>query len=105
LRGGSQAQARRLLRLLFVRNDTLSADADAESGRLPMNADVPARTSRDILSSPWLAGVVFCLPIAAIALSAEFNIANRWRAAVWALSLSVMAAGCLVNALRRGRMH
>jgi hypothetical protein len=63
------------------------------------------QTARDILSSPWLAGAVFCLPAAVMALSGNLNIGNQWRAGVWALCLGVMAAGCLVNALCCGRMH
>ena len=62
------------------------------------------QSARDILSSPWLAGAVFCLPAAVIVLSANLNIGNRWQAAVWATCLGVMAAGCLVNALRCGRI-
>jgi hypothetical protein len=60
---------------------------------------------RDILSKPWLAGAVFCLPAAVIVLSGNLNIGDRWRAGVWVVCLSVMATGCLVNALRCGRMH
>ena len=40
-----------------------------------------------------------------IALSAGPNIGDQWRAVVWAVCLGVMAAGCLVNAIRCGRMH
>ena len=64
------------------------------------------QTERDILSRPWLAGAVFCLPVAVIAFSGNnLDIGNRWRAGVWAVCLGVMAAGCLMNALRCGRMH
>jgi hypothetical protein len=63
------------------------------------------QSARDILSSPWLAGGVFCLPAVVIVLSGNFGIGNRWQAGVWAVCLGVMAAGCLVNALRCGRMH
>ena len=62
-------------------------------------------TPRDILASPWLAGAVFCLPVAVIAASGALGIGTRWRAVVWAVSLGVMAAGCLVNARRCGRVH
>ena len=30
---------------------------------------------------------------------------TRWRGAIWAFSMGVMAAACLVNALRCGRVH
>ena len=62
-------------------------------------------TTRDLLSNPWLAGAVFCLPAAVIVFSSDLSIGDRWRAGVWALSLGIMAAGCLINALRCGRMH
>jgi hypothetical protein len=62
-------------------------------------------TSRDILSRPWSAAAVFCLPIAVILLSGTFDIGNQGRAVVWAVCLGVMATGCLVNARRCGRLH
>jgi hypothetical protein len=64
-----------------------------------------SETARDILSRPWLTGAVYCFPAALIVLSANVDIENRWRAGVWAVCLGVMAAGCVVNALRCGRMH
>lgn len=63
------------------------------------------RTSRDLLSSPWWTGVLFCLPIAVIALSGNLGMTNQWQAVTWAICLGVMAAGCLVNAIRCGRTH
>jgi hypothetical protein len=63
------------------------------------------QTPRDILSIPWLAAAVFCLPVAVIVLSGGLNIGNQGRAVVWAICLGVMAIGCLVNARRCGRMH
>jgi len=63
------------------------------------------QSARDILSRPWLAGAVFWLPAAVIVLSGNLNIGNRWQAGVWAVCLGIMAAGCLVNALRCGRTH
>jgi len=70
-----------------------------------MNADPAAGPSRDILSSPWLAGVVFCLPVAVLALSGNLDLTNPSRSVVWAGCLGVMAAGCLANARRCGRVH
>ncbi len=61
--------------------------------------------SRDILSSPWLAGAMYCLPATGIVLSSSFDIGNQGRAAVWVACLGVMAIACLVNAHRCGRMH
>ena len=60
---------------------------------------------RDILSIPWLAAAVFCLPVVVIALSGNLYMGNQGRALVWAICLGVMATGCLVNAGRCGRMH
>ena len=62
-------------------------------------------TPRDILSNRWLAAAVFCLPVFVIALSGSLNIGLQGRAVAWAICLGVMAAGCLVNARRCGRMH
>lgn len=61
--------------------------------------------SSDILSRPWLAAVVFCFPVAVIILSGNFDLGNRGRAVIWATCLGIMAAGCLVNAHRCGRLH
>lgn len=62
-------------------------------------------TPRDILTNPWLAAAVFCVPAVVIALSGSLDIGIQGRAVVWAICLSVMATGCLVNARRCGRMH
>ncbi len=62
-------------------------------------------TQRDILTRPWMALTFFCLPIAAIAASGALTIASPWRGAIWAASLGVMSAACLVNARRCGRIH
>src|SRR5215813_2654168 len=52
------------------------------------------QSTRDILSNPWLAGAVFCLPAAVIVLSGNLSIGNLWQAGIWAFCLSVVAAGC-----------
>jgi len=70
-----------------------------------MNPEFATGTSRDILSNPWRAAVVFCLPVAAIVLSGGLNIGDFWRAVVWAACLGVMGVACLVNASRCGRVH
>jgi hypothetical protein len=62
-------------------------------------------SARDILSSPWLAALVFCLPVAVMVLGGNFDMGNHGRAALWTACLSVMASGCLVNARRCGRIH
>ena len=62
-------------------------------------------TSRDILSNRWLSAGVFCLPVVVIALSGSLHIGNQWQAVVWATCFGIMAAGCLINARRCGRVH
>lgn len=62
-------------------------------------------TSRDLLSKPLLATVVFCVPVVIIVLSGALEMGNSGRGVVWAACLTVMATGCLVNARRCGRMH
>jgi hypothetical protein len=70
-----------------------------------MNAPDANQTPRDILASPLLAAAVFCLPVVVIVASGALGISDKWRAVAWAVSLGVMAAGCLVNARRCGRVH
>jgi hypothetical protein len=60
---------------------------------------------RDILSNRAVAGAVFVLPIVAIVASGNFNVGLGWRTAVWAASFATIGFGCLVNALRCGRVH
>lgn len=63
------------------------------------------RAARDMLSSPWWTGAVFCLPAAVIALSGSVPMTNGWRSAIWAIGLGIMGTGCVINALRCGRWH
>ena len=72
-----------------------------------------AEGSRDILASRWRTAVLYGLPSLVIVASGmtirsnlvTLDIDSPWRGAVWAVSMGVMAAACLVNALRCGRMH
>jgi len=62
-------------------------------------------SSRDILSSPLLACIFFCLPAIAMAVTGNSRFANGWRTAVWTASLCIMGTACMVNAARCGRVH
>ena len=64
-----------------------------------------APPSRDLLSSPWPAVTLFCLPAIAIAVTGRVEIANRWRTIVWTIALAVMGTACIANAVRCGRLH
>src|SRR5215469_4603387 len=61
--------------------------------------------SCDILSSPWLAFLLFWLPAIAIAAAATPAFSSNGRTVVWAVALSIMGAACIANALRCGRVH
>ena len=70
-----------------------------------MMPDKAIRESRDILRNRWITGAVFWLPALALIASGFLNIAQGWRAALWAVALSTMGIGCVANALRCGRVH
>lgn len=70
-----------------------------------MESDASSCESRDILSTPWLAFVVFWLPIVAIIVVGNSRFSNGSRTIVWTLALGTMGVGCVANALRCGRLH
>jgi hypothetical protein len=70
-----------------------------------MNTDATTGPPRDILASSWRTAALYGLPTLVIVASGASSIESRWRGAIWAISMGVMAAACLVNALRCGRMH
>ena len=70
-----------------------------------MESSVTTSKSRDILCNRWLACVVFWLPGIAIVAAASTGFPGAWRTAVWTVSLCIMGAGCIANALRCGRVH
>lgn len=70
-----------------------------------MEPDATTCSSRDILSSPLSAFLVFWLPGIAIVVSGALAISIGWRTVVWVLALFTMGTGCLVNAFRCGRVH
>lgn len=61
--------------------------------------------SPDILSNRSIAAAVIWLPVLALIVSGFLNVDQTWRTIVWAAALTVMAAGCIVNALRCRRVH
>jgi hypothetical protein len=69
-----------------------------------MNPGAPCE-ARDILSKPWLAFLVWWLPIVALIVTAGSEVGAILRTAVWVAALGVMGIGCLINAARCGRVH
>lgn len=76
-----------------------------KAGASFMEPDATTCSSRDILSSPLSAFLVFWLPGIAIVVSGALAISIGWRTVVWVLALFTMGTGCLVNAARCGRVH
>ena len=78
-----------------------------------MTTIAPTERARDILASRWRTAVFYGLPSLVIVASGmtirsnlvTLDIDSPWRGAIWATAMGVMAAACLVNALRCGRMH
>lgn len=70
-----------------------------------MDSSAAECKARDILSRPLLAAALFVLPPIAMVVSGTSYFSNAWRTAVWTAALGVMAAGCILNARRCGRVH
>jgi len=70
-----------------------------------MKSDSTSCESRDILSSPRRAFLVFWLPAFAVVVTGNPTFSSGWRTIVWAVALGVMGAACLANAFRGGRVH
>ena len=60
---------------------------------------------RDLFANLVLVVLIFWLPILAIAVTGYVHVGNGVRTAVWTVSCLIMAVGCLVNAMRCGRLH
>ena len=69
------------------------------------NAETESCKSRDILSRPALALLLYGLPVIAIFVAGTSYFSDLWRTLVWAAALTVMGAACIVNARRCGRVH
>ena len=59
----------------------------------------------DLLSGRFATIAIYWLPIAVLVASGFFAVGSAWRTAIWAVVLITMGVGCLVNALRCGRIH
>ncbi len=64
-----------------------------------------AGSARDLLSTPWLVVVLFCLPAVAMIVAARPEFSAGWRTGVWTAALVVMGLACIANALRCRRVH
>jgi hypothetical protein len=64
-----------------------------------------ADASRDFLSDRFATIAIYWLPVAVLVVSGFFGMGNAWRGAIWAAALTTMGAGCVVNAVRCGRIH
>ncbi len=60
---------------------------------------------RDIFANLPLAILIFWIPILAIAATGYGDIDYGIRTAVWTIACLIMSAGCLINAMRCGRLH
>ena len=60
---------------------------------------------RDIFASLPLAILIFWIPILAIAVTGYAHIGYMLRTAVWTGGCLIMSIGCIVNAMRCGRLH
>jgi hypothetical protein len=107
----AQAQARRLLRILFLRGRAVSSCSGGARKRegdqllrdVINRADVAAQPLRDWAASVRTYGWIWVLPI--IAIGASLFIDIRARTIIWAAALGVMGAAYVLNARRCGRTH
>lgn len=60
---------------------------------------------RDILAKLPLAVPIFWVPILAIAITGYAPAGDALRTGVWTAGCLVMGIGCIVNAMRSGRLH
>lgn len=60
---------------------------------------------RDILARLPLAVLIFWLPILAIVITGYTHVSDALRTGVWTVSCLIQGAGCIVNAMRCGRLH
>jgi hypothetical protein len=70
-----------------------------------MEPGTPTCKSRDLLSSPWRALVVFGMPAFAIVVAGSSGLSSSWRTVVWTAALGTMGAACIANAVRCRRVH
>jgi hypothetical protein len=70
-----------------------------------MKIDESIIRSRDILSNRQMTIALYWIPVLVLIVSGFLNLDQLWRVAIWTAALTTMAAGCIANALRCGRMH
>lgn len=61
--------------------------------------------ANDLLEERFATIAIYWLPIAVLVASGFFSVGNAARTVIWAVALITMGVGCLVNALRCGRVH
>jgi hypothetical protein len=113
LRNRSAAEARRLLRVLFLRLAAVPADPDRTRGRIngrllpAMKTENRANPERrdDWTRKPVSALLWWCVPLGLGFSTSLFSLTVRTAAVVWALVFAWMGAGCVLNALRCHRLH
>jgi hypothetical protein len=112
LRGDAAAEVRRLLRVLFVRLGSVSADAGRAAGaggliallrRMTVMASNAIQTSRDWLRSPLTSLLAWWVPQGAIVASLFLPVPLR--TIIWIVALIWMGTACILNARRCGRTH
>jgi hypothetical protein len=112
VRSDGSAEAGRLLRVLFLRLGSMSADSGRALGpdgraallrRMIVVASDIARTSRDWLRSPRARALAWWVPQGAIVVS--LILAVPLRTVIWIAALIWMGMACILNAKQCGRTH
>jgi hypothetical protein len=67
--------------------------------------DGTACESRDVLSKPWQALLVFGLPAAAMVITGSAGFSSHARTIIWPVALAIMGTACTANAYRCRRIH
>jgi hypothetical protein len=66
---------------------------------------VDGNESRDLLRNRLAAAALFWLPVAVLVASGFVRLEVVWRTTVWVVCYATIGIGCIVNALRCGRIH
>lgn len=61
--------------------------------------------SRDILDKLPITVAIYWVPALVLVVSGFVDVDQTWRTVIWAVALTTMATGCIVNAVRCGRVH
>ena len=112
LRRDAAAEAGRLLRVLFLRLDSMPADPGRAFGcdgcrfvlyRIDIMANDIVESSRDWLSSPRASASAWWIPKAVIVVA--LFVPTPARAGIWIIALIWMGTACVLNSRRCGRTH